>query len=111
MATRSPTDKSGAGRRHLHDLTRDLMTENQRRLDNEIAGTSMPEIVHVRSADPASAEVDANHSRRERHELELRPCASLRLQKAWQTAQRSVILPLPSFAATRESIPVCRLLR
>src|SRR5215203_6018142 len=48
---------------NLYDLARDLMTENQGRLHDEITGPSMPEVVHIRPADPACAKTHADQSR------------------------------------------------
>ncbi|MGY4379058.1 hypothetical protein ACVWZ3_006697 [Bradyrhizobium sp. i1.3.6] len=46
----------------LHDFARDLVTEHERRLHDEIAGPGMTEIMHVGAADAAGAEADAHHA-------------------------------------------------
>ena len=71
-ATWSPTVSPGAVAVDLDDLAGDLVAEDQRRGDDEIAGPRMAEIVQVGAADAAGAEAHAHHARRERPERVLR---------------------------------------
>ena len=71
-ATWSPTLRPGRRAADLDDLARNLVAEDQRRGDDEIAGPCMAEIVQVGAADAACAEAYPHHSRRERPERMLR---------------------------------------
>ena len=99
-ATRSPTLDPGDGGPDLDDLARDLVAEDQRLAQSEVADPALVIVVQIRAADPARAEPQPHLMRPERR---LRPLLEPQILGRMQHADAHRNLRVPAGPAKGKS--------